>query len=412
MKQASRRGWERRGRGWTNAAALRTLVLTMTCCTLASGSIQAWGQNRAEIFVDPGAPASISPDADALGTFPTVEGQVLMVLEDRRIYSIQSDRGGPPIRGWNTLEPIVQGLMVAKLSSRFSLSSMVQVRSFGTDNVNRRFDSLDGQVINFFSSYELERGRSMLFAGKYDAGFGEAWRTVDGVYSGFSDDYFYQGSVGVGARKTWSAEASPTHTVTALLFKRDTSVWSDTLVKRRPLVRLQSSDGGPGNTDWPQSYGVSYGLSDIPGAPGLALGLDVARLAKSHHDERALTGVAATVNYATQIGPRTGLHLFGEWMHADGFLGKPLVADYGTISASLSLGNMVWTATAARRNIRAQQDDLAKWGVTNAVDNGYALSGTYNTPIGLLVQAGVIRQKEQGISATQGVIRLIYQLSF
>src|SRR3546814_20621813 len=65
--------------------------------------------------------------------------------------------------------------------------------------------------------------RSALYGGKIDVGYGDAWHVIDGLYSGFTEGSEYRGAVGLGARRTLSSNGAGTHSVAAVLFKRDDS---------------------------------------------------------------------------------------------------------------------------------------------------------------------------------------------
>src|SRR3546814_3020394 len=56
-----------------------------------------------------------------------------------------------------------------------------------------------------------------------DIGFGDAWHVVDGLYSGFTGDSEYQGSIGLGGRYSVNTAGYGTHSFAAVLFKRDNS---------------------------------------------------------------------------------------------------------------------------------------------------------------------------------------------
>jgi phosphosulfolactate phosphohydrolase-like enzyme len=81
-------------------------------------------------------------------------------------------------------------------------------------------------------------------------------------------------------------------------------------------------------------------------------------------------------------------------------------------SVSLSRERWQLTATAAARKLSGGERKLAQFGLQDDLD--WALSGavTYVTPIGLIVQAGLTHQRDQGTRINQGVFRIAYQAGF
>lgn len=398
--QPDRRGRAAHAMHAMHAAALAVLAALAAAATLPP---QAHAQNSAEIYVDPTA-----VPADA----PTFSGDLLLALEHARVHSLSSSNGTPVPEPWNTVDPIVQASLRARITDRLSLSTLAEVRSYGPPQTTRRFSQVDAKLNNLFASYALDQDSTSLFAGKVDIGLGEAWHSVDGIYSGFSGDYEYAGSVGLGVRHTWQAAGIGRQSLTGIVFKRDNSALSGTWFTSQPTVRLQPEDGGPGNTTRPQSLGLSYGIDQMPGAPGLGLSVDAFHLAAGEHDDRGLDGMSATVTYQATLAQDMALILFGEAVYTRGFLGKPLSASYQTLAATLASGNFSWTAAAGWRRLSALEGSLADQGIAASVDHGVSLTGTYRTPIGVLFQTGVERISEQGLQATQTIVRLIYQASF
>lgn len=362
--------------------------------------------SQSEIFLDPAIDPTIAPDE----SYPQISGRLIGYIENAHFFDVKGPEGAGLPSAWHTLDPFLQGAAVAKLSPNLALSGLVEFRSFANGPTDRAFEDLDGQLRNLFVTYDA--GHATYFAGKFEVGYGEAWQTIDGIYSGFSGDYSYPGSLGLGGRWSWQG-ASARHTITSILFKRDNTFFSQTWAHDYPaLPRIE--DGGPGNTNGLQSGGLSYDISDIPSLPGLRGGFTVARLAqgKGDNDQRAETGVEAHINYETQLSDKWGLRLFGEAVHLRGFMGTQTAATDLVASATLSKGPMMYTVTAARRGLHALQGSLADQGFVDNQDWGLSATVAYVTDIGLIVQAGFLRQQEQGVSFNQGLLRLIYQTGF
>jgi len=390
-------------RRWHFRAGAGCLVLA----TGLGGYAQRAHASQSEIFLDPAVETAIAPHE----TYPQVSGRFIGYIESARFFDVKGPTGAGLPSAWHTLDPFLQGAIVARLSPRLAVSGLAEFRSFATAPENRAFEDLDGQLRNLFVTYDA--GHATYFAGKFEVGYGEAWQTIDGIYSGFSSDYSYPGSLGLGGRWAWQGSAGARHTLTSILFKRDNTIFGQTWAHDYPsLPKLQ--DGGPGNTNGLQSGGISYEISDIPALPGLRAGGTVARLArgKGDGDQRAETGVEVHVNYETALSKTWGLRLFAEAVHLRGFMGRQAAATDMVASASLSNGPMLYTVTAARRGLQALRGSLAEQGFVDDQDWGVSASVAYQTDFGLIVQAGILRQQEQGVSFNQGLLRLIYQAGF
>ena len=362
--------------------------------------------SQSEIFLDPAADTGAAPHE----TYPQVSGRFIGYVENAHFFDVRGPAEAGLPSAWHTLDPFLQGALVARLSPSLTISGLAEFRSFAEAPANRAFDDLDGQLRNLFITYNA--GRATFFAGKFEVGYGEAWQTIDGIYSGFSGDYSYPGSLGLGARWSWQTGAVR-HTLTSILFKRDNTVFGHTWTHDYPaLPDLEA--GGPGNTNGLQSGGIAYDISDIPGLPGWRAGATVARLArgKGDNDQRAETGVELHVNYETRLSDTWGLRLFAEGVHLRGYMGRQASATDLVASASLSNGPMLYTLTAARRGVNALQGSLAGQGFADGRDWGMAATVAYQTDFGLIVQAGILRQQEQGVSFNQGLLRLVYQAGF
>lgn len=386
----------RRWQSLSNAAILAVLAHGAVCPDSAQAS-------QSEIFLDPAAGAPAAPHE----TYPRIDGRLIGYIENTYFFDVKGPEDAGLPTAWQTLDPFLQGAAVVRLSPRLSLSGLAEFRSFEQAPADRAFDKLDGRLRNLFVTYGTEQ--ATYFAGKFEVGYGEAWETMDGIYSGFSGDYSYPGSLGLGGRWSWQKTDSPRHTVTSILFKRDNTglnrTWS-----RSDTAPLQLEDGGPGNTRDPRSGGLAYELSDIPALPGLRGGVTVARLARGsgENDLRAETGVGVHANYETRFSDTWGMRLFAEAVHLRGFMGRQASATDLVASASLSQGPMLYTIAAARRSVRALQGNLIDQGFTASQDWGWASTVAYQTDSGFIIQAGFLRQQEQGISFNQGLLRLIY----
>lgn len=393
------------GLAFRRAAAAGALVLATFCLPRpAEAQVAVSEGNEAEIFLRPGQ----TPPRDEPGDYPRLAAQLLMALQDTVTFDIRSTAGEPVPKGWNDLEPIVQGAAVLAFDPWFSLQSKVTLQSYSTLTEDQAFQDLDLQLDNLFLAYQ--RDRYAAYGGKFDVGIGDAQRVVSGIYLGFSGDSYYPGALGAGGIVTLPSGALGTQSVTAIAFKLDNTPLSSTLFGTQEA--LSTEEGGAGNTTWPQSFGVSYEIVDSALLPGLSLGVDYVRLAPGQEGERPMQGIAGRLGYHAPLSEETALRLFAEAVHMVGFQGQDLKVTDLIGSAELTVGNWQVTATAAQRGIASLDGDLAAQGIASDRDWGLSGSLAYVTDFGIILQGGLVVQEEQTIRSKQALFRVIYQLDF
>ncbi|WP_427185334.1 hypothetical protein ACL598_12360 [Bordetella bronchialis] len=374
-------------------------------CVLLAMMPTAASASQSEIFLDP------APETQGMAppqAYPSVQGRVLGYVENANFFGVKGPGATGLPSSWHTVDPFLQGAAVARLSPRWTLSGLAELRAFGNDPGDRAFETLDGQLRNLFLSYDA--GAVSYFAGKFEVGLGEAWESMDGIYSGFSGDYAYPGSLGAGARWSLRRSDSASHTVTAIVFKRDNTTLGQTWFNNYPS-QPDSADGGPANTPGLQSGGIAYDIGNIPGLDGLRAGATVARLGAGQGDARSQTALEAHINYERPLGDGMGLRLFAEAVHMRGFLGRQAAATDTIAAVSLSAGRWLYTIAAAQRNLQALSGSLSTQGFSDSRDWGVSGTVAYQTDIGVIVQAGLLRQQEQGVTFNQGLLRFIFQTS-
>ncbi|MDP6121526.1 MAG: hypothetical protein QF450_09030, partial [Rhodospirillales bacterium] len=136
--------------------------------------------------------------------------------------------------------------------------------------------------------------------GKFTQNFGVAWDVAPGVYgTDFAEDYELAERIGIGGALTFDSEAIGETTLSASTFFKDTSVFSESVIRNRGRTRF--ADGGPSNTEKPNSFAVA--LDGAPsGVPGLSYHISVARQAQGQGDTAAENGVAAAAQYTATAG--------------------------------------------------------------------------------------------------------------
>lgn len=389
----------------------RLAVVTAVAAAAALLSGPPARADDAEIYLQPGSGVLGAPRAKT--DFPFVTGQALAVLTDTRIL-----QANVPGAETNDLNPGLQIGLAVYLTPRLSVQGLATVDTPLDAGGDRAFAGLDGSLSNLFVNYESES--FTIYAGKFDAWFGEGWRAIDGVYSGFTSDYYFSRVLGAGgsliARTSGGAQE-----LGVAVFKRDNSGLNDSWIRSHQCSAttfdctgaFEPGAGGAGNTDWPESVAVTFDWSEIPSAPGIGFGVDFAHLAAGRDDAKSMTGIAARLAYETALADGVGLKLFAEAAWLDGFRRRDATVADLVASATLSIDPVQITVTAARRDWTVGEapadgpETLRRDG-----DWGVALSATYPTVLGVILQAGVIRLEDQGASATIGRARAIYQLRF
>ncbi|MNI52250.1 hypothetical protein D3C73_1070150 [compost metagenome] len=242
-----------------------------------------------------------------------------------------------------------------------------------------------------------------------DLGFGDAWHVIDGLYSGFNENSEFRGSIGLGGRYTFDTGGHGTHSVAAMLFKRDDTALNHRLSVDDGFVR---PDQPPAFSDQLKSFIVSYDFRGLPGWEGLSGGVDAGRLHVDPGQGESANTVSTRLRVDAPLADSWNLSWFNEATFASAFRGAPVGNGNGVTSVSLSRDRWQFTATAAARKLSGSDGKLAQYGLQDDWD--WALSGavTYVTPVGFIIQAGITHQRDQAIRINQGVFRIAYQAGF
>lgn len=357
---------------------------------------------KTEIFLTPYSQLGDGEDA-----YPRLNGRFLLMTGYTGFFGVVDDNGQIPRSHWSSTQPTVEAALVGQLTQRFSIRAKATLNSSTNETRDNAFSDLGVNLDNLFAAYTADR--YALYGGKMDLGFGDAWHVIDGLYSGFNENSEFRGSIGVGGRYTFATGEHGTHSVAAVLFKRD-----DTSLNQR----LSLDDGfiGPDQppvfSDQLKSYILSYDFRDLPGLPRWSGGVDAGRLHLDPGQGASANTVSARLRYDAPLGDAWALSWFNEATFASAFRGAPVRNGNGVTSVSLSRDRWQLTATAAARKLAGSDQRLAPVGLQNDWD--WALSGavTYVTPMGFIVQAGITHQRDQTVRLNQGVFRIAYQAGF
>lgn len=162
-----------------------------------------------------------------------------------------------------------------------------------------------------------ETGDWFLQAGKFTPSFGIDQDNIPGIYGDtFAASYELVERLGFGAGIELSVEDVVDFELRAAAFKRDTSVFGESLITGRP--RLRVSDGGAGNTEATESVALSLDATNFDIAPALAVRASVLRQAVDGGD--AQWGFSLGGLYEAKLGDIT-VTPFIDWVHSRGAIG-------------------------------------------------------------------------------------------
>jgi len=361
---------------------------------------------RTEIFL---TPYSKLGNAEAAGDYPKLNGQLLFMTGYTGYFGIRDSNGQIPRSHWNSVQPTAEAAFVLQLSQQFSVLSKIRFDSLAEATKDNAFSDLGFNLKNLFVSYTSDN--FALYGGKMDMGFGDGWHAIDGLYSGFTDDFQYNDSIGLGGRYTLNTENSGAHSFAALVFRHDDTVFSR---------RLSLSDGfiPPAETPAPafssdlNSFILSYDFRNVPGLNNISGGVDAGRLEAEPGFGESASTISARLRYDTALTHAWNLSWFNEATFSSAFRGEPVSSGNAVTSVSLSYDRWQFTATAGTRKLSGRDQKLAQYGLQSDWDWGAAGTVTYVTPIGIILQTGLVHQRDQTLNINQGVFRIAYQTGF
>ncbi|WP_447921682.1 hypothetical protein [Achromobacter aegrifaciens] len=357
---------------------------------------------KTEIFLTP-----YSELGDGGETYPQLNGRFLLMTGYTGFFGVQDDNGQLPRSHWSSVQPTAEAALVLQLTRQLSVRTKATFNSSTNDTKDNAFSDLGVNLDNLFAAYTADN--YALYGGKMDLGFGDAWHVIDGLYTGFNENSEFRGSIGLGGRYTLDTAGQGTHSVAAMLFKRDNTAMNRRLSLDGGLI---GPDQPPVFSDQLKSFILSYDFRDLPGLERLSGGLDAGQLHLDPGQGKSANTVSARLRYDAPLGNSWNLSWFNEATYSSAFRGAPVSNGNGVTSVSLSRDRWQLTATAAARKLSGSGQKLEQYGLLD--DTDWAVSGavTYVTPVGLIVQAGLTHQRDQALRINQGVFRIAYQAGF
>ena len=163
---------------------------------------------------------------------------------------------------------------------------------------------------------ELSSGPLTLTLGKFSARFGIGYEEVPGVY-GDTLNADIELAERVGASLAWSfaGEGETAYTVTAGVFRTDTSFLSNSVLTERG--RVLDADGEPGNTGGLENYALAFDADNAFGASGLLIHAGLLSLQHDDGDDRHVAFVAGA-RWAIEMEDGAVLTPLAEYFRSDG----------------------------------------------------------------------------------------------
>lgn len=244
------------------------------------------------------------------------------------------------------------------LSDRISIFTTLSFESVTDPERDRAFEDLGLYVGELGLAFDFDAVTVSL--GKISTAFGSAWDTAPGYFGAdFADEYEIEEVIGV------SAEIEIGDGLLSLsAFYPDDTRLSDSFGTRRG--RNDRSEGGVGNTGKLNNFALQY--DHAFDATTLHFGLR--RLAQGEAD-RDETGFALGVTQA--LGE--DIEFIAEYARFNGWEGEEADASIATIGASLTRGDVTYSAAVSQLRISdAPTDQLIALGVDYTFENDMTLS--------------------------------------
>lgn len=247
--------------------------------------------------------------------------------------------------------------------------------------------------------------------GKFTATFGLDQDLFPGIYGDtFTGGYELVERLGVGGGVEFEVPDIAKLELKAAVFTRDSTALSGSLFTGRE--RLHVSDGGPGNTDLPESFSVALDAGEIEGLPGLALRTSVLRQAAGEGNDRSQWALSIGGAWEIGVGDDWTITPVIDYVHswdaigidaADGISG----AAENYLTAGVAVGYESWDAALVGGRRWDSQPGAAD--VRDAfvqVSAGYTFENDISVDLGWLYL-------DQGGVTSQGVGMLVaYGLKF
>jgi hypothetical protein len=198
------------------------------------------------------------PAGAAEPTGPYISGDIQFEVEDD--WTFDSDDNDNELNDlYATIEPtLVMHFFKGMSLTAHGVFEPVRDPEPGTD---REFADEGFYIQDLFAQYETDR--FSVLGGKFTPNFGRAWDIAPGIYgTDFAEDYELAERIGFGGSYTFGGNGMGTHRLSGSAFFLDTTPLSDSIITSRG--RTYESDGGPSNTESPESFAIALDGGDLP----------------------------------------------------------------------------------------------------------------------------------------------------
>lgn len=220
----------------------------------------------------------------------------------------------------------------------WSLNAVVDIRTVGSGDPgeNRYFEDIGFYAEELFLAYGGDDWQ--VYGGKFNPRFGQAFGTAPGLYGDdFAKDYEIEEQLGVGGVLTISegSDLLGTAELSANLFMADRTVLSNSAFERRG--RLFLDDGGPANTQRPESFSLTLDGWDPGYLPGLTYNAGVMLRAAGEGDAEDELGAVLGLEQRIALSETLELTVMGEVARFVSFEAGGDDATYLTVGAELDV---------------------------------------------------------------------------
>lgn len=220
----------------------------------------------------------------------------------------------------------------------WSLNAAVEVRTTNSPapGDDRYFEDIGVWAEELYLAYAGDGWQ--VYAGKFNPRFGQAFDSAPGLYGDeFAKDYEIEEQIGAGAvvRVAEESRLLGTAEISANLFMADRSILSSSGFEERDRLRLE--DGGPANSERPQSFTVTLDGWDPGALPGLSYNLGLVVRSAGEGDEEDELGAVFGLVQKIPLAEGLELELMGEVARFVSFEGGGDDATYLTAGAELDV---------------------------------------------------------------------------
>lgn len=316
------------------------------------------------------------------GVYPRFEGELSVELESD--HTFRSDTPDSKITDTYPTIELGGGLL---FSPNFSVQGTfvlepVEVPPGAAPGDDLFFDDVGGYVEELYAQFLF--GPVRLFAGKFDAAFGQAWDLTPGIYgTDFAEEYELVERVGAGFGVSVQATVVGDLDLTASLFTMDTSQLSRSIFAKRDQVK--TSDGGAGNSGELDSFSITLDGRNIPMLSGIAwhLGYSHQEKGKTADDLSDETGLVAGLYGSHKLSDTISLEWVGEIAQLQNVGGGPDDVTYYTLGGVLTFSeryNLAIAHTTRSFDIAAGadiDDTNTQFSVGMEIHDGWSLDVGY-----------------------------------